>query len=428
MWERYIKIFDVQKGSDASHDLSTSFLENNRLGKIKNIGDYKSADGIIALQELLNVFWIQGHRSHLKSLANALYETRNVIKKTQHDLVDVIDDDSFKYGSIPYLLMLFQLEPNLWRSKGGKNSVQNLVAFLQKVLNSNLTIDITSFLCAHREWSIKRPERKDHLAQRVNTITFSRIQNIIRGFFENISKDYKVTFLQPGGDAYGMNAIFPTIFHNYLIQWKIEELMNWLNQHINALQGACKSEKFTVSSTLDHAKKVEDSLVEKYWENWAQSNTYALSEKDKLAEVAHHITKEDIIRVLSSHRSLDINSIDAIVRQNISNTLDDRNKLIVEQAINRYINKFSIDAKALYETMFYYLWGKETLGENKVSMGFDRDHDTYQSVSYGLWHNNKIDAMQGVPILYARRKDIVNTKDIDKLSFRQFWYHDGMYE
>jgi hypothetical protein len=133
-------------------------------------------------------------------------------------------------------------------------------------------------------------------------------------------------------------------------------------------------------------------------------------------------------RVLWSSPTPDKASIDIWKRQNKEQLRDKSKEGVIDGAIERYVNKLWLDAKSLYETMFYYLWWETTTKDGHVAMWFDRDHDLYQSISFALWSTNSIDASVWSPLLYARRKEDPDTTTLDKISFRQFWYHDGMYD
>lgn len=423
-----VLLYDVQKGGDEIRSLELTPTQKNRLDKIKNIGDFKGHEWTETLQHLLNNFWIESSKTHLKPLVNALHETRNIIKRTSKHLLEIMDDENFKFGSIVYLMILFHIENHYWRSKEGRNGTNNLVEFLKKTLTWTETIDISSFLCAHRERSVMKPDRKDYLAEKVNLVTFGRIQNAIKWFFNNVNIKFDLTFYQPGGDQYGMNSIFPTIFHNYLVQGKLNELLNWLNDHIAVLQNACKDENIHVESTFEYAQLIEKRLSEKYWPQRMNINAYSPSHVDKFSDVACYITREEMIRVLSSQRSLKLDDIDEYFKLNEFENLNNSQNSMIEQAITRYVQKWSVETKALYETMFYFLRWEMCQFNNKVWVWFDRDHSLFQSVSFALGYNGEVNQSAWIPLLYGRRKDVVNNKEIDKLSFRQFRHHDGMYK
>jgi hypothetical protein len=146
---------------------------------IKTIADYKSTKGVETMNQILHTFGVQSSHPHLKQIANALYEVRNTIKRTNKDLLDVLDDEHMKFGSIFYAILLFYVDTNTGWSKDGRNNTANFTRFLTNVLSAKDKVEASSFLCAHRERGSAIPERKHHLASKINTKTFARLQNAI---------------------------------------------------------------------------------------------------------------------------------------------------------------------------------------------------------------------------------------------------------
>lgn len=102
----------------------------------------------------------------------------------------------------------------------------------------------------------------------------------------------------------------------------------------------------------------------------------------------------------------------------------------VTQVIEWFMRQHSmtISAKAVYETTFYYLWGRYCgMYPGAFAIGFDRDHDRFQHFA---WHWGCLSAVspeslqQTVP-LYARRNPGGRERGaLVNLSFRQFWRYE----
>jgi hypothetical protein len=80
--------------------------------------------------------------------------------------------------------------------------------------------------------------------------------------------------------------------------------------------------------------------------------------------------------------------------------------------------------KAIYETMFYLVWGERARINKEIIFGLERDHNLYQTMamSYG-YNSGQIDYYHRyyIPFLFARRKPRNLFVDFSELSFRQFF-------
>jgi hypothetical protein len=302
------------------------------------------------------------------------------------------------------------------------NSVQALAKTIQVLISTDIII-FSWFLCAQRAHD---SVDKDWLVKDVNIWRFIHSTNILRWIAENLDKPYTMEFSHVQWDSYWMNAISPTIFMRHLLEWKLNQMSKVLDSQFEQMEKwAWPNVKIlTVSDHFIHTKTTLDELYGNNW--WIISDIEMesmLDLWDKIAEIAYHMTVSslkrfwDLKEILEERYSED--KKDSLYAANNVHWWMEH----IEPTIDMFFESKSLHGKALYETMFYYLWWVDAKKRNAIGIWFDRDHDIYQTSAFALWYNWK-DPNTFNPLLYARRTGRQPGIDIKDLTFRQFWFYE----
>jgi hypothetical protein len=149
--------------------------------------------------------------------------------------------------------------------------------------------------------------------------------------------------------------------------------------------------------------------------HWRLIDNFNSIKDEDIKTITRDMTLNDVRRYMPEYESKSSVEID-------THSLSDREK----GAINLYLgdDKLQLHSKSLYETLFYYTWGKITKDEDGIAIGIDRDHDLFQVQAFSLGYSGIVDISNGTPLLYARRTDAeLLSDDINSASFRQQWRH-----
>lgn len=357
--------------------------------------------------------------------------------KNQPEILSFVDSPTFIFGSFPYFLAGFDfLRKNGW-SCNGKNNLKNFCCFIEKIVKEK-DVSVSTYLCAHRE-------HEPLLSKDIDLEGLRKMTNIISGITENIfeKKKIKLEIFQQCGSGFSINAVFPEIFLAYLGDGKLLDLMDTLQKHYDECRRyfyqLAKSRNLTIKlfSIDRHIKKVE-KYVQKFSQNdlSGTSRIFLMNEtrriqNDNVREKRHimavsKFALEEIKRLMPYYTSFGKISSN-LIHTNINKARDKQKKILITESIRRFINTDTLESKAVYETVFYFLWGKEARRKKQIIVGFERDHDIYQTMAiskgYLGYKSDNSNNKYGAPLLYARRVDPAYDDGISfrKISFRQFW-------
>jgi len=369
----------------------------------------------------------------LKSFYKITLRIRKNFKNSPKNL-SIIDSPSFVFGALPYFLIAFDFTDKGW-SYNGKNNIENLLFFIKKTISKE-NFSISTYLCAHRE-------HEPVLSKDIDYKGLKKMVNIVSGIVENISKKKKIRFelVQPDGSVFGLNAVFPEIFFNYLEKGRIVDLAITLQEHHRVckryLEGLSKSRslKIRLFSVDQHIQNVRKSARKIFGRNWKDIDEGLLTSRADLLEDIN-LNDRDLVIKVSNFALKDIKRLmpyyssyknipNRLVVENLKNIKDPRKKSLVVNSINKFSEIRTSESKAIYETFFYFLLGKIMRKKNQVMIGFERDHDLFQTmaISRGYLGNKTNTNKNQVPLLYARRVNFADNNGcaLRKISFRQFW-------
>jgi hypothetical protein len=182
-----------------------------------------------------------------------------------------------------------------------------------------------------------------------------------------------------------------------------------------------------IHSVSKHFDNVLEELIKKYWNNWWNiSHKDFIKNQDDLFINIAFITYKELWRFEKSfgefYKKYRKNDIKKMVKWNIQKAKEYNKEEVVSKAIEIFFNKSSLSWKALYETMFFYLWWKKVKELDWVWFWVDRDHDLFQTTAFSLGYNQS-SIESNVPFLYARRTWKKSQANLSNLSFRQFWHY-----
>lgn len=233
------------------------------------------------------------------------------------------------------------------------------------------------------------------------------------------------------------------MFIQYLEKGDIGYLLSLLRDHFSDLKNLAR--KLTTDSlkiNIEHLDNITREthlfLIRQFGNNWHDLNFEEGYEPSFLVDTALNFVKPEIQRLNPFYRNgsaVDFLYLkDEFLKKNLNKvsefsieSLDSRElSEVVTSAINWFFENqlMHISAKALYETAFYYVWGRNSaMKRSGIAIGIDRDHAEYQ---YLAWKRGYNDYCYGDhcenSIVYARRskKEIIHST-LNDISFRQFW-------
>lgn len=384
------------------------------------------------------IFVISGRipdKSDLKRFYDVILRIRKNFKDFPK-ILTVIDSPNFVFGAFPYFLIAFDFSARGWSCEG-KNNPENLFYFIEKIIKSK-NIDISTFLCAHRE---HRPV----LSKNIDYQGLRKMINVVSGILENIPTEKKIRLeiFQPNGSESGLNAVFPEIFSSYLKNKSLGVLADKLQEHYKEcgkyFRQLSKSRKLIVKlfPIDNHIQEVEKIVRKNFGKNWNKIDYSLLVKQVSLLQAGNiNIKNLDAIATVSEFTLKSIKRLiphyanfrkisKRLILYNLSKVRDPERKILISRSIRKFLNVETTESKAIQETAFYFLWGKAVKKNDQVILGFERDHDLYQTmaISYGYLGDESDVSKYRVPILYARRVDVARNDGISfrDISFRQFW-------
>ncbi|MFH1142225.1 MAG: hypothetical protein V1695_00770 [Candidatus Uhrbacteria bacterium] len=350
-------------------------------------------------------------------------------------------DHHFVMCFLPYLCAGFKMHlRSCFVSES--NSLIDVYAFVSSLFESKRVI-FSSFLCSHRDpetgggvnlLQLSIPPEKVCKAASVILALANNSHDNIHG---------SLIFFQQSVSRYASSSIFPEVTVEYLEGGRIYELIDRVRYQYELVGGVLRSipgEQINIKlRSLDLLTvRIERFLQDHYGPGWRQSQFESIEfRNDPLVRIAIEEALPCVKRFMPFF-SRDFQQIFLarkveLLRKNCITAYEIGGNELVKLSVQIiqwffYQHSMTASAKALYEVVFYYLWGMYCgKFESVFGIGMDRDHDQYQYHGWKLGVNsNPLQSGQNKSVpLYARRNP--NSKDhrtFADLSFRQFWRHD----
>ena len=335
-----------------------------------------------------------------KKLPNLSFQVRNLIKDTRKDLIEIIDSPDF-LPSYLYLLLWFSISSEIYISSNSQNSIKNFAWTIIQLLQKN-NINTETYFCAHRE---NKQIKNNSLVERINKKDFYRVKNLLHWVVSNLPnmEKYTLNFYAIKWNLTGSVNVFPNILFSHFLKWELYKIPVLLEKQFEHMDRLVNNKNEKLFSTIEIDKTV-------------------LKTKDKIFDSDIEFIKKEIYshfdrfeKEIQKFKNLD--DLDKLTDLNLENADRVWKKDLVENIIRRILN-FDILEKSIEEYLFYFSWGKMIAKNWSIALWFDRDHERYQTLAFEKWFNWNL-----VPILYSRRTGKKSWKQINELSFRQFWHY-----
>ena len=344
--------------------------------------------------------WVILDENFMRKLPNIWFETRQIIKNSDKQLLEILDSPDFLLSFI-YLLLWFSITNKKWYSFNSQNSINNLAWTIKQVLESD-NLESHTFFCAHRENKIIQP---NSLVKQINEKDFLRVKNLLHWFFDNLPhiENYKLNFYWIEWTLDWSLNVFPNILFEHIKNWELYKIPENLDKQFIHMWKLVDNEKEFFSSTNFIDKKVKENYEKYSYEEWQIL--------EALKEVEKHFQR--FKKEIEKFANLNIENLK---KENIDNS-PEKYKEIVEKIFD-WILDFDIEKKSKKELAFYIEWWKMLKEKWNIWLWFDRDHEKYQSIWLESWYWEK-----KFPVLYSRRTWKKSWPEINNLSFRQFWHY-----
>jgi len=266
--------------------------------------------------------------------------------------------------------------------------------------------------------------------------------NLISGIVMNSrATNTEVNFYQPENSSLSTYSIFPSILLQYISKGDLADMFLKLEEHNKEFKKFLSKKQnskisFKTNSFNGHVNSIINEARSRYGDNWKNITNQDLMEdyeehtkEGELADIIVHMTKKDVERLMDFYSNpIKVNGEERkknlIRARKISEGKDLEKK--VQETISLLNSTMSVYGKAIYETISYYLWGKKAAELRGIGLGFEVDHDRFQTAAWSLGWNeikgNTTSLGRSAPILYARKNESPKNKGhLKDISFRQFW-------
>lgn len=368
--------------------------------------------------------------------------TQEYVRQLPNEFKRAYVTQRFIVGFLAYLLVGFKAHTgSVFISES--NAINTLVEFTKSLFNSKKVL-FTSFLCSHRdpkvgvELNLLQSCIPAEKIRRVGALTLA----IMRNASEHIRGGS--IFLQQSVTPYATSSIFPEVTVRYLEEGRTYEMLDRLDYQFSLVKGVFKelSNQYvhTTLVTLDVLTiRIEKFLKMRFGEGWRRidftSSTY---EHDSIVQIAVDMALPGIKRMMpffsGDFQQKFIARKNEIVERNCAIAREVRggnSDVLIKKVIEWFMlqHSMTISAKAVYETVFYYLWGSYC-GRSKAvfAIGFDREHDQFQHFAWELGVEEQVRGSieKQNQVLYTRRNPNGRVYGaLSDLSFRQFWRYDN---
>lgn len=364
-------------------------------------------------------------KSNIKNIYSKLKE----LSKKNSDINNLLNDRRFIFMCLPFLSIGFNVGTLGW-SINGSNNFNNFFSVIEQLMKPNASM--STFFCAHRE---KAPVLVKNLDFNSIVISCNLCLGILKNFNLNIKKKKLLTIYQPDCSVYGISSVFPEIFLEYLNNRKLGELIYSLNKHHKTLEEFLLRKyggEVCLSSLINHKKQVVSRCKKIFGENFMNLEKAPIGllfedESGKNLEFIIEDAEEKILRFINFYGNVKIE--DSLIKENILNSKTFENEIrnienLMTDSIKDFLNIKFAYGKAIYEAVFYIIWGERAFKKNEIVIGLERDHNLYQTraISFGFHLGNATTSNQhNVPVLFAKRKTRNQFLKMSDLSFRQFF-------
>jgi hypothetical protein len=332
--------------------------------------------------------------------------------------------ENFICGTIPCLVCGFKMHHGE-RFEEDSNRAIDVTHFAMNLLRA-APVEIVSVLCSHRGPSVPGGS---WLAEKVPEEQVLHALRLQQAIIANLGKEQpsRIVWKQQFPGRFASTNLFPSLFMKYLEGGLVSQMLLSLEKQYFQI------DHFLNSSSINGIVCELKSLDEWSASAWEYSCTpQKIGDLWKvLRSLAYELALPELKRIMPfhspDHQAWLMENYERFVRLNLQNIGGEVRRWDLEatttETIAHYVNSqwFGMERRALYECIFYYLWGRECGIGSSFGFGLDRDHGEYQVEAWKLGYANSSTASH--PFLpYARRTE---TKSADgkvkELSFRQFW-------
>lgn len=319
-----------------------------------------------------------------------------------------------------YLICAVRLKRNGWSAED-KNNVDDFQEFCSRLLDPRKNvINGSTFMCAHRE---ANETDANKLVPKLKSESFVRVVNILRGIVYNLeNKQLLLTVYHLNQSKYSLLAIFPNIILKYLEQEGLDKLLTSIGEHYMEIDGlikelSCDRLRLSLFPTEKHiinTRRLCEDLGGADWRTLTPLKGQQSLPDMILHEIAEEAAMDEVERYMPEYGN--IISGGTLTQK----ALQTKNAELVgwyeeQENLTPY-------AKALYETIFYYNWGRILSDSDGIGIGIDRDHSDFQVRAFHAGYNKAYEFGSRAPIVYLRRSEReVGKSDVHSLSLRQFW-------
>jgi len=386
---------------------------------------------------LLAITGLKASIDELRVMRSLLYTLPSEYKRSFTDPWQSI-------GLIAYLLIGFRMHI-VDRHKEDSNSVNDLARFIS-LLRSSSEAHVSSFLCSHRGKSIpggswladveEVPREKIHRAISLQLALLANASHL---------KERSISWVQQGPSPFASSTIFPELFLRYAEQGLVPDMLltlakqeRFIQQEIEA--GNPTSIRVNLISIDPFLVSVLRFMRGTFGRKW-RTTDFLVSRSPRMGIVDIALTSAlpEVMRLMpfyaNSKTKQRIADEDRYLQRNLDRAVDlpeshlmsrDKIRSFTKQTIRLFALNQGMhpSAKAVYETVFYYLWGRRCAQKSgSFAIGLDRDHSRFQQEAWELgYEEGREERCRGV-VLYARRVERVSDHGsmLNDLSFRQFW-------
>jgi hypothetical protein len=322
-------------------------------------------------------------------------------------------------AAFAYLLCGVRLKRHGWGSED-KNNIDDFSAFCEQLLDpAKPNVTIYTFMCAHREAD---EADKNKLVRQLKTQSFVRIANLLKGVACNVSdKRLGVVIHHLDGARFSLLAIFPNIIFRYAAEDGIQQLLDTLDGHykqIDELAARLSDDTVTLQLTpttghIAATRRLCETIGGKDWRRLTPASARQAGLDDSVFEIAEESATDEVTRYMPEYGAIGQTDYSAQDNQDAD--------LIAWYKDQEDLTPF---AKALYETLFYYSWGKLAGEKQALAIGMDRDHSDFQVRAFHAGYHGSYEFGSRAPLVYLRRSEReIGKNDVHSISLRQFWRH-----
>ncbi len=363
-------------------------------------------------QAVLNISGHQTSESDIVKIKSLLEKIKYGVNHDERDIQDKMTTPQFILGTLPYIFTGFNLDRRTEIPHEGQNSLGSVYEVC-KILCRKESVDLSTLLCAHKA---KRNVDKHELIDRLNLEDIQIALNLMGGVVDNSSVKYaQQVFFQPGGNVRDIQSVFPPLLHKYLVSGRIEEMLEKLEEHLGSLK-----EYLSKSGTCKLSFSAEN-LGRIYQEAKKQlSNLSCRNGSSPIREISEKMTESRLVGLLKQ-----IQDGGELSREDY----DDESPVIRQIRDILFIkdNPEKIIKRALHETAVYYAWGALTGRIGGIGVGFEIDHNKYQTLAWNEGWKKESNVTQlnpniESPLIYARKnRKIEGNKYLKGISLRESW-------